>query len=101
MAYWRGPYLYRFKREGRRVVTEYLGRGEFAGIMATLEAEDQAERVEARAAIRAEREAQLRIDRQIDALGDLVRLVTRATMVASGYHTHKGQWRKQRHGGRE
>ena len=54
MAYWRGPYLYRSKREGRRVVTEYLGRGEFAGIMAAVDAEDQAERASKRAVIRAE-----------------------------------------------
>ena len=96
MAYQRGGYYYRSRREGKRVATEYLGRGEAAQTIARLDALQQEQRVLERAAARAEQEAELEIDREIDALGDLARQLTRAVLVASGYHTHKRQWRRRR-----
>ena len=60
---------------------------------------DQAERdqrVKARASELAAQKADLAIDEQLDQLGDAVRAMTSAALMAGGYHTHRGQWRKSR-----
>jgi hypothetical protein len=96
MAYQRGGYWYRSKREGNRVVTEYLGNRSWVQAAARLDALDQERRTLERAERQAEREAELELDREIDALGNQVRLLTQAILLVSGYHTHKRQWRKRR-----
>ncbi len=96
MAYRRGRYYYRSKREGQRVVTEYLGGGEIAELTAQIDARERQREAEERVAIRAEKERQREIDRAIDTASDLLRELTQAVLVASGYHTHKGQWRRRR-----
>ena len=99
MAYLRGRYYYRSRREGRRVVTEYLGAGELAQAIAQLDVLEQWERAQERAAIRAERAREREVDRNLDAAGDLLRLLAQATLLVNGYHAHKGQWRRRRDGG--
>ena len=96
MAYQRGGYYYRSRREGDRVITEYLGKGPLVLAMVELGSLERERRAYERAEIRARQEAELEIDREIDALGDLARQLTRAVLVASGYHTHKRQWRRRR-----
>ena len=96
MAHRYKGYWYRCKREGGRVVTEYLGAGEFAQTMAEMDALEQQERDLARRAIRAEMDQEREIDRLLDALGVQVRALTGAVLEAHGYHKHKGQWRKRR-----
>lgn len=91
----RGKYLYRSRRIGRRVVTEYLGAGE----LAELEAELAAQRAADRETERREWDRDLQADVQLDEYGQALRILTRATLLASGYHQHKGQWRRQRDDG--
>ena len=92
-------YYYRKRREGKRVVSEYVGTGLLAELAAECDGLDRQEQEAERAARRAEREAQLEIDRTIDAAGEAVRTLTGAVLLANGYHLHKGQWRKRRDGG--
>lgn len=99
MAYKRGRYYYRSKREGQHVRTEYLGTGVLALAIAELDAEERERQRQEQAIVRAEQEAQRAIDRKIDEEGDLVRTLTRAVLLVSGYHNHKGQWRRRRDGG--
>ena len=102
MAYRRrGRYYYRSKREGERVVTEYLGAGDLAQATVALDALDRERRAQERAALRAERERQGEIDRALDAAGALLGELTEAALLVSGYHAHKGQWRKRRDGKRD
>jgi len=96
MAHRYKGYWYRCKRERGRVVTEYLGAGEFAQTMAEIDALKQQERDLAREAIRAEMARENDIDREIDAMGAQVRALTGAILEAHGYHKLKGQWRKRR-----
>ena len=96
MAHRYKGYWYRCKREGGRVVTEYLGAGEFARTMAEIDALEQQERDLARRAIRAEMDQENDIDRGLDALGAYLRELTGVVLEAHGYHKHTGQWRKQR-----
>ena len=96
MAYQRNGYWYRSVRRGAKVQTEYLGSGVLAELSAELDAVAREEREAQRAAVRAERETQREIDRAIDVAGDALKELTRAALVANGYHLHKGQWRKRR-----
>ena len=98
MVYRRGRYYYRSRRSGQRVETEYLGTGALAELIAEADACDQQLREQQRMEARAEQEAQRQLDRSIAAVGHLTQAVVQAVLLASGYHVHKGQWRKRRDG---
>ena len=89
-------YYYRKRRIGNRVVSEYVGGGEIGDLVAELDAIERRERRAERAACLEERNHDLEIARGIDAVGDRVLALTRAVLLANGYHTHKGQWKKIR-----
>lgn len=97
----RRGYWYRSKREGGRVVREYMGRGEVAMRGARLEALDaqrfDEERREERARLE-EAQAQARaVDAPVVRLGALADGVMRQVLEAGGYHLHaRSQWRKKR-----
>jgi hypothetical protein len=91
-----GLYYYRKRREGGRVISEYIGRGELAKAIATLDALDRERRELEREAWRLEREEILEHGRMVDQAGDTVRMLTRAWLVAHGYRAHRGQWRRKR-----
>jgi hypothetical protein len=91
------PYYYRSKREGGRVVTEYVGTGEVARLLSQLDTIDRDEREAERQAERAERERYDAEDRAVAAWCEDVEAVARAALGAAGYHRHKrGEWRKRR-----
>lgn len=94
----RGLYYYRKRREGKRVVSEYGGSGDLAVFAAELDALARAERVEDRAAERAERAAFCGLEQQVVEQVGLSRFVLVAVLEAAGYHRHRGQWRKKRDG---
>ena len=86
-------YYYRKRRQGDRVISEYVGAGELAEACAAL---DTLER-EVRRAARERRRADRALDAQVGQACDFIRALTCAALLVSGYHTHKGQWRKKRH----
>jgi len=98
MAYRRGGYWYRSRRNGGQVETEYLGAGILGQYAATIDAEEQERRREEREAQAAERQAQAAIDRRLDEAGAELRGLLREVLQAAGYHQHKGTWRKRRDG---
>src|SRR5262245_17440539 len=93
-----GPYFYRAVRLDGKVRKLYVGRGE--------EAERQARQVEQRQQqLLAQREARqqelARIAAAEDRLRDLLALtdvLVRGVFLAAGFHQHKSQWRRKRHG---
>jgi hypothetical protein len=85
-------YYYRKRRDGDRVVSEYVGAGELAQTAAILDALER----EIRRAERQKREEARALDAQIDEVCDLNRALTYAALLVAGYHTHKGQWRRKR-----
>jgi len=87
-------YYYRKRRVGKRVVSDYIGAGPYAEQVAANAARAQAQRAKAQARLTADREVEV-ILRKLDRLAAAL---TRATLLAEGYHTHRGEWRKQRHG---
>jgi hypothetical protein len=89
-------YYYRKERAGDTVRSVYVGSGLSAQIAMRL---DEIERIEQREkveAARLEREANLKQDAEIDALGLLVNEVVKAALIAQGFHQHKRQWRRRK-----
>ena len=76
-------------RDGGHVMSAYMGSGARAQRF-----------VQLFQLARSKRKAQREQDAQLDqVLGELERMayaLTRATLLAEGFHTHKGQWRKHR-----
>ena len=92
------PYYYRKRREGKRVVSEYVGPGLIGQMAAELDAEDRLERGCARANLVKQRTETKAIDQQVRDVESQIRTLTRAFLLAAGYHPHKRQWRKKRNG---
>lgn len=87
-------YYYVKQREGKQVISKYVGKGSFVEAMAAL---DEARRRR----LAAKREAQaeyMRLEAVLDEIQTLTQAITRATLLTQGYHTHQGQWRKRHHG---
>ena len=93
-----GSYYYRKRRMRDCVVSEYVGTGLFAELLAEADALEREQRALEREVKRQEREEVLAVDRDIDQVGELIRALTHGMLLISGYHMHKGQWRKRRDG---
>ena len=88
-------YYYTKRRRAGRVVSDYVGAGEAAAVIATLEALYREQRSSERQQWRREQESYRAADAEIDGLGADIRLLVTAALLANGYHTHKGQWRSR------
>jgi len=86
-----GHYYYRKVRRGRQVVSVYGGAGELAAQLT------QMERQERERARQAMTEGVLAVDQDLAELGILLDTLIGVTLLGSGYHRHKGQWRKRRY----
>ena len=90
-------YYTRSKREGGRVVREYVGGGVRGEIAARMDAEERQRREEAAAALRGERECLEELAGLVDEFCEAVETVARATLLAAGFRQHKrGEWRRRR-----
>ena len=89
-------YLYRKKRVNGRVVSEYIGTGYQAELVARLEAIESQQAELVRDAERNEHHQQATIDAEIKQHGGRLRHLVNAVLVAAGYHQHKRQWRRKR-----
>ena len=91
-------YYYRKRRQGRRVLSEYVGSG-LAGRMASALDNDEQER---RRSDREKLDQQMaeveRLDQALRRLNSSIGTIVYAMLFASGFHCHKGQWRKRRNG---
>lgn len=89
-------YYYRKERDGARVRSIYVGRGETAGLLAQFEAMQSDEREGKRALALLERERVQEQDAELEALGEIIRELAAATLITHGYHQHKRVWRRRR-----
>ncbi len=89
-------YLYKKRRIGGRVVSEYVAGGEAAQLIATLEAYEREEREMERHAQRAEADHFDALLAAQEEFRDLTTGLTTATLLLAGFRAHRGQWRKQR-----
>ena len=91
-----GEYYYRKVRRGRRVVSEYAGRVDFACLAALLDEERREERKERSKMEQRNCEDAKRIACTLAQIDDTLRALTIAALEKAGYYKHKGQWRKRR-----
>ena len=92
-----GRYYTRSRREGGRIVREYIGTGRVAELAALLDEREREEREAARAEDREWRAQIEAADYLIDTLCRGADVLARATLLAAGYHQHdRGAWRKRR-----
>lgn len=89
-------YYYRKERSGRHVRSVYVGCRDLAALTGILDAALQDDREAKRSAERHQRAAVESIDASIDSLTRLASTLTQAMLIASGFHQHKGQWRRRR-----
>jgi hypothetical protein len=93
---WKNGFYYRSRRQGNKVVSEYVGGG-YVGLL--MEQLDQDERYKAeikRNAWQTAQAEQAAIDAQIDAVGAAVAALVDAQLLSNGYHKHKREWRRKR-----
>ena len=91
-------YYYKKKRDGARVRSVYVGNGEIAHMISTIQSTSPLFERLAHSMKSSETVEQEKVEDLMDQLGDRICLVTQATLLVTGFHTHKRQWRKLRHG---
>lgn len=93
-------YYYRKKRKGGKVVSQYIGQGEFALLAVRLgslvDQQLQLERAQERRELEKFIQELRRVDQVIDKYHAEVRQVVAMVLEQLGYRKHKGQWRMPR-----
>lgn len=90
-------YYYSKYRVGSRVVSRYLGAGPVARVRARFDEEERAKERALRMAEREKRRRELEFDATLDALSEAAEASVECLLLASGFHYHKGEWRRSRH----
>ena len=97
MAYLRnGRYWYRSRREGGRVICEYIGYGDTGRLSAELDNEQVRERARVRSEQQTLAAQDRELDRTLDRITEQLRGLVDTALVVSGYHKHSGTWRQAR-----
>lgn len=89
-------YYYRKRRQGDRVVSEYVGNGDSATLIALFDAEDREAKWAEAEALRAEQARDREFGLRLDALVKQAKAEATKYLRSLGYHQHKRQWRKRR-----
>ncbi len=95
---WRNGRCYYYKKErvDGQVVSHYMGN--FGAFTETLRQQMAAEVQAERAAWRRRQADEKQIDEQVDEACRELRRLRERLLIATGFHQHKGQWRKKRMG---
>ena len=89
-------YYYHKYREDGRVVSEYVGNNGLGKLWIASYVLAQAYKEINRKAQQQERAEMKALDQIISEAQEPILTLTRACLLAAGYRTHKGQWRKRR-----
>ena len=93
-------YYYKKEREGSKVKSVYVGRGEMARMISQLQSKSPLLEKLART-IKSPDELKLKkAEAALDQATDLIQLTTQAALLTAGFHTHKRQWRRMRNASR-
>ena len=91
-------YYYRKRREGKKVVSRYVGKGETANNAALMDDVDR----DAKAKLKEDTKKNLQEDKllqeEICKFSAFADGVVGTVLLLSGFHKRKGEWRKRRHG---
>ena len=89
-------YYYRKRREGDRIVSEYVGGGELVHLVEYEARKQREQQRRERERLAAERMSIAKLDAGLDRLDNAIDTLMAATLGRASYHNHKGQWRKRR-----
>ena len=89
-------YYYRKRRDGDQVISEYIGSGWLADLTAEQDEDKRLERAAERRAWNKEKAEILAVDREVNQTMDTCGTLAKAILIASGYRTHHGTWRRKR-----
>src|SRR5438270_7321350 len=92
-------YYYRKRREGDRVVSEYVGSGEVTYMADHLARREKQQRQAERELATAAQASAAEIDSAIDSHSRAADALVGAYLQLLGYHKHNRQWRRQRRNG--
>jgi hypothetical protein len=91
-------YYYRKQRHGRRVVSEYVGKGAAAQLRSRADRAEQERRRLDRVSCKQRTAEYKDLDARVEFLSSSIGAFVCAALLKSGFHRHKGQWRKTRNG---
>ena len=91
-----GQYYYRKRRQGKQVVSEYVGGGLAGELSSTYDNIDRWENFQKREELRRYKETAAQLDRDIRKASEYTQAFTRAILLLSGYHAPRRQWRRIR-----
>ena len=89
-------YDYRSVRKGKGVRKEYVGGGALGQLIAQLDELERLQREEEEASWREEQERLQRSAGFLQELEEAAEILTRAQLLAAGFHKRKGEWRRSR-----
>ena len=89
-------YYYRKERDGSRVKSVYVGRGEIAHMISDFESHSTKLEKLMRVKKSIEDSDFDKAEKALDRALELVQLFTQATLLNAGFHTHHRQWRRKR-----
>ena len=86
-------YYYRKERDGSRVKSVYVGRGEIANMISQFQSGSS--RIE-QLARQTKAANDVSLDKAVLVFEETIQLLTQAALLAAGFHTHHRQWRRRR-----
>ncbi len=91
-------YYYRKKRIGKKVVSEYIGKGPLVEEMARADTEERekSKQDDEKQKLMQDRDVMDSLSFQADQADSMIRRIVNGVLIISGYHKHKGQWRRKR-----
>jgi hypothetical protein len=89
-------FYYRAQRVGDRVIKQYFGSGRRARLAAQEDDEERLRKARERSEIRTIEESVVDVNSLMEDLDHVVNMMLQATLLAAGYHQHRGNWRKYR-----
>ena len=89
-------YYYRKERNGSRVKSVYVGRGEIANMISQFQSGSSLIELLARQNKAAN---DVSLDSAVLVFEQAIQLLTQAALLAAGFHTHHRQWRRKRNVG--
>jgi hypothetical protein len=92
-----GLYYTRSRKEGGRVIREYVGGGIVGELAAQMDALVRERREEQAARWKEDQEELDALEAHVEEISEASDLLVRAALLASGYRQHnRGEWRKRR-----
>jgi hypothetical protein len=90
-------YFYRKEREGSRVKSIYVGRGEIAKMISQFQSSSS---VIEKLACQTNTANDIQSARPVVLFEQVIQLLEQAALITAGFHTHHRQWRRKRNAGK-